>query len=223
MKGSSIDRLSERSIHLNCGPEIAVASTKAFMNQCAAFYLIAKSMAGELDEAKENLRDLSERVQEELDAANGKMKAIAESLKGEHAYYLGRGVNFAIAVEGALKLKEISYIHAEGMPAGELKHGTLALISKGTAVFLLNPKDYTYYETLSNGVETKARGARLIGLSNCANEAYDEFIQLPEPKDALLYPLLSIAPLQLVAYYAAVARGLDPDKPRNLAKSVTVK
>jgi glucosamine--fructose-6-phosphate aminotransferase (isomerizing) len=209
---------------LNCGPEIAVASTKAFMNQCAAFYLVAKVMAGEGVEAKENLRDLADRVQEELDASNGKMKEIAESLAGkEHAYYLGRGVNFAIAVEGALKLKEISYIHAEGMPAGELKHGTLALIDEGTTVFLLNPRDYTYYDTLSNGVETKARGARLVGLSNEENEAYDECIKLPEPKDALLYPLLSIAPLQLVAYYAAVSRGLDPDKPRNLAKSVTVK
>ncbi|PIY91402.1 glutamine--fructose-6-phosphate transaminase (isomerizing), partial [Candidatus Micrarchaeota archaeon CG_4_10_14_0_8_um_filter_60_7] len=224
VKGSSIDRLSERSLYLNCGPEIAVASTKAFMAQCAVFYLLAHAMAGKLEKAEGDLRLLSGLVQQELDAANGKMKEIGEELaKKQNAYYLGRGVNYAIALEGALKLKEISYVHAEGMPAGELKHGTLALIEKGTPVFLLNPEDYTYYESLSNGIETRARGAKLFGLSNKENKAYDEWIRLPETIDALLYPFLSIVPLQLIAYYAAVARGNDPDKPRNLAKSVTVK
>ncbi len=188
------------------------------------FYLLAHAMAGKLEKAEEDLKRLSTLVQRELDAANGKMKEIGEELaKKSHAYYLGRGVNFAIAMEGALKLKEISYVHAEGMPAGELKHGTLALIEKGSPVFLLNPEDYTYYESLSNGIETKARGAKLYGLSNKDNKAYDEWIRLPETGDALLYPFLSIVPLQLIAYYTAVARGNDPDKPRNLAKSVTVK
>ncbi|MFA4946457.1 MAG: glutamine--fructose-6-phosphate transaminase (isomerizing) [Candidatus Micrarchaeia archaeon] len=223
-RGSSIDRLSERSLYLNCGPEIGVASTKAFMNQCAVFYLLARAMNNELARGKSEITGLSKLVAQELKEADGQIKGLAEWLATkQHAYYLGRGVNFAIALEGALKLKEISYVHAEGMPAGELKHGTLALIDAGAPVFLLNPRDYTYFESLSNGVETKARGARLVGLSNEPNAAYDEFLRLPEPSDALLYPLLSIVPLQLLAYYTAVALGHDPDKPRNLAKSVTVK
>ena len=224
VRGSSIDRFAERSLYLNCGPEIAVASTKAFMNQCAVFYLLAHAMAGKLGKAKNDLKALAGLVQKELDKTNGKTKEIAGRLaRKQHAYYIGRGVNFAIALEGALKLKEISYVHAEGMPAGELKHGTLALVEDGTYVFLLNPGDYTYHDTLGNGIETKARGAHLVGLSNKNNEEYDEWLELPESPDPLLYPFLSIVPLQLIAYYAAKARGLDADKPRNLAKSVTVK
>ncbi|RLC60061.1 MAG: glutamine--fructose-6-phosphate transaminase (isomerizing), partial [Chloroflexi bacterium] len=137
-------------------------------------------------------------------------------------YFLARGINFAIALEGALKLKEISYIHAEGMPAGELKHGTLALMDKGTPVLVICPRDHTYYDTLSNAMETKSRGAFIIGLSDKNNEIFDEWIKLPKVEE-VFYPLVSVVPLQLLAYYAALSRGKDPDRPRNLAKSVTVK
>ena len=121
-----------------------------------------------------------------------------------------------------MKLKEISYAHAEGMPAGELKHGTLALIEPGTPVVVICPADYTFAETLSNAIEAKSRGAYIIGVSDKESEVYDSWIKLPKV-DELLYPMVAVVPLQLLAYYLAVNRGCDPDKPRNLAKSVTVK
>ncbi len=222
--GSSIDRASDESIHINCGPEIGVASTKAFLNQVAAFYLAAYALKGELEEGEKKVLEAAPLIQKTIDDNIEKCRELGEWVAGkEHAYYLGRGVNYAIAIEGALKLKEISYVHAEGMPAGELKHGTLALIEEGTPVVLLNPPDYTHDGALSNGIETKARGAVLVGVSSEENEAYDRFVRLPKPSDELFYPLLETVPLQLIAYYAAKARGNDADKPRNLAKSVTVK
>ncbi|MCX6767342.1 MAG: glutamine--fructose-6-phosphate transaminase (isomerizing) [Candidatus Micrarchaeota archaeon] len=221
--GSTLDRLSDNRLYLNCGPEIAVASTKAFAAQLAVFYLVAFAMAGKLEEGRKKLAKLPGIVEEALKRNEGRVKALAEKIKGrDHAYYIARGINFAIALEGALKMKEVSYIHAEGMPAGELKHGTLALIESGTPVIAINPSDHTRAETLSNALETKARGAFLVGVSDENNEAYDEWIELPRV-EPLFYPLVSVIPLQLLAYHAAVARGLDPDKPRNLAKSVTVK
>ncbi|PIO05940.1 glutamine--fructose-6-phosphate transaminase (isomerizing) [Candidatus Micrarchaeota archaeon CG08_land_8_20_14_0_20_59_11] len=221
--GSTLSRLSDRAVYLNCGPEVCVAATKSFINQVTVFYLLAYAMRGAFDEGVTELTKVSELLLKAFELNDARAKAIAERfVKNGNAYYIGRGVNFAMALEGALKMKEISYVHAEGMPAGELKHGTLALIENGTPVFLLNPTDYTYYDTLSNGLETKARGAVLIGVGNKNNTAYDEFIELPEVPE-IFYPLLEAVPLQLVAYYAAVARGRDPDRPRNLAKSVTVK
>ena len=121
-----------------------------------------------------------------------------------------------------MKLKEIAYVHAEGMAAGELKHGTLALIEHGTPVIALCPNDYTHDETLSNIMETKARGAFVIGVSDKNNPAFDAWIYIPAVEE-IFYPVVSIIPLQMLAYYSAIARGFDPDKPRNLAKSVTVK
>jgi glucosamine--fructose-6-phosphate aminotransferase (isomerizing) len=137
-------------------------------------------------------------------------------------YFLARGVNFAVADEGALKLKEIAYVHAEGMPAGELKHGTLALIESGTPVLAICPLDYTYEDSLANIMEAKARGAHVIGVSNSQTKMFDDAIKISSCEE-ILYPLVTTIPLQLFAYYSAIARGLDPDKPRNLAKSVTVK
>ena len=221
--GSTLDRLSDERIYLNCGPEIGVASTKAFLAQLVILYLVAFAMKGRLAEGKKALSSMQGVVQEAIKRNEPKAKALAQKLKArDHVYYLARGINFAIALEGSLKLKEISYIHAEGMPAGELKHGTLALIEKGTPVVVVNPSDYTHGETISNGLETKARGAFLIGVSDAPNEAYDEWMELPKVEE-LFYPIASIIPLQLLAYYTAVVRGVDPDKPRNLAKSVTVK
>ncbi len=222
--GSSIARLSDIALYINCGPEIGVASTKAFLNQLAIFYLVGYTMAGECDIGIQHIKNAAALVEETIKINNDQMKSLAHSIKNiEHMYFIARGVNFPMATEGALKLKEISYIHAEGMPAGELKHGTLALIEEGTRVILINPLDYTYADSLGNGMETKARGAFLIGISNKNNPAYDHFIQLPTPTDELTYPFISIVPLQLLAYYTAVEKGLNPDKPRNLAKSVTVK
>lgn len=221
--GSSIARASEKTLYLNAGPEIGVAATKSFTSQLALFYLIAAAAAGKLKQMREELEQVPDKVVECIEANRAVLEKIARELKHkEHAYYIGRGANYAIALEGALKMKEISYVHAEGMPAGELKHGTLALIEPGTVAIVINPKDHTYNDVLGNAQEIKARGGKIVGVSDAPNAVYDELIQIPSC-NPLLYPLLSIVPLQLLAYYAAVERGFDPDKPRNLAKSVTVK
>ena len=221
--GSTLDRLSDNRLYINAGPEIAVASTKAFTNQVVVGMLVAYAMAGKLAQGKKKLAELPQKIELAIRSNDEVCKKLAQYLKHrEHAYYIGRGINFATALEASLKMKEISYVHAEGMPAGELKHGTLALVEKGTPVIAINPPDYTFEETLGNAIETKARGAKVIGVSTKNNEAYDEFISVPVADD-LLYPLLCVVPLQLLAYYAAVARGNEVDRPRNLAKSVTVK
>jgi glucosamine--fructose-6-phosphate aminotransferase (isomerizing) len=223
MVGSSLARISDRTIYLNCGPEIGVAATKSFVGQLAVLYLLAYTMASKLEEGTEKIRAMSFEIERILARNGSTLKELAKHTKDKNDfYYIARGINFAIAAEGALKLKEISYIHAEGMPAGELKHGTLALIEDGTPVLAICPKDYTFEETLANAIETKARGAFVIGVSEERNPIFDEWIEIRGVEE-VFYPLVTIVPLQLLAYYLAVARGLDPDKPRNLAKSVTVK
>lgn len=221
--GSSLARMSDRVLYLNCGPEIGVAATKSFLSQLAVFYLLAFAMVNRFDEGVEKLEAVCNLIQGNLSHNGTKVSKIAKRL-GERKdfYYIARGINFAIAGEGALKLKEIAYVHAEGMPAGELKHGTLALVEKGTPVIAICPCDYTFDETLSNIAETKARGAFVTGISDRHEQSFDEWIKIPKVEE-IFYPLVSVVPLQLLAYYFAVARGLDPDKPRNLAKSVTVK
>jgi len=215
--------LSHQVIYLNCGSEIAVAATKSFLSQLAIFYLLAFSMVNSFDEAAAKLRDLSSEISRVVDWNKSELIELGQKLKDKNDfYYIARGINFAIASEGALKLKEISYIHAEGMPAGELKHGTLALVEQGTPVVVICPADYTFSETLSNAIETKSRGAYIIAISDKESAIYDSWIKIPEV-DELLYPMVAVVPLQLLAYYLAINRGHDPDKPRNLAKSVTVK
>jgi glucosamine--fructose-6-phosphate aminotransferase (isomerizing) len=215
--------LSHEIIYLNCGAEIAVAATKTFLSQLAIFYLLSFSMVNAFDEATAKLTSLNGEIIKVLDWNKNELIKLSQNLKDKNDfYYIARGINFAIASEGALKLKEISYIHAEGMPAGELKHGTLALIEPGTPVVVICPADYTFSETLSNAIEAKSRGAYIIGVSDKESEIYDSWIKLPKV-DELLYPMVAVVPLQLLAYYLAVNRGCDPDKPRNLAKSVTVK
>jgi glucosamine--fructose-6-phosphate aminotransferase (isomerizing) len=137
-------------------------------------------------------------------------------------YFIARGSNFHIAVEAALKMKEVSYVHGEGMPAGELKHGTLALIEKGTPVVAICPDDYTFEDTIYNIEEAKTRGAFIIGVSDRHDPVFDEWFKIPKVEE-ILYPFVTIVPLQELAYFTALARGVDPDRPRNLAKSVTVK
>jgi glucosamine--fructose-6-phosphate aminotransferase (isomerizing) len=215
--------LSHQFIYLNCGSEIAVAATKSFLSQLAIFYLLAFSMVNSFDEAAAKLRDLSSEISKVVDWNKSELIELGQKLKDKNDfYYIARGINFAIASEGALKLKEISYIHAEGMPAGELKHGTLALVEPGTPVVVICPADYTFSETLSNAIETKSRGAYIIAVSDKESAIYDSWIKIPKV-DELLYPMVAVVPLQLLAYYLAINRGYDPDKPRNLAKSVTVK
>jgi glucosamine--fructose-6-phosphate aminotransferase (isomerizing) len=215
--------LSHQVIYLNCGSEIAVAATKSFLSQLAIFYLLSFSMVNSFDEAAAKLKDLSSEISKVVDWNKSELIELGQKLKDKNDfYYIARGINFAIASEGALKLKEISYIHAEGMPAGELKHGTLALVEPGTPVVVICPADYTFSETLSNAIETKSRGAYIIAVSDKESAIYDSWIKIPKV-DELLYPMVAVVPLQLLAYYLAINRGYDPDKPRNLAKSVTVK
>jgi len=220
---SSLTRLSDYVIYINAGPEICVAATKSFTAQLIIFYLLAFSMINNFEYAKNKLLEISKILEENLKKNNKNIKEIAKKIKDfKDFYYIGRGINFAMASEGALKMKEISYIHAEGMPAGELKHGTIALIEKDTPVIAVCPNDYTFYETISNVEETKARGALVIGISDIKDNTFDYWIEIPSVEE-IFYPIVTIIPLQLLAYHVAVEKGLNPDKPRNLAKSVTVK
>lgn len=219
--GSTLDRESALSLSINCGPEIGVAATKSFTGQLAIAYLLAFSVVDDMRRLSE-LRNIWKAVEEVLKQED-RVVDVADKYKDcNDFYFVGRGLHLPIALEGALKLKELAYNHAEGMAGGELKHGTLALIEEGTPVVVLNPEDETYDEMLSNASEMKARGARIIGVSNKPNQIYDEFIEIPKV-DKLLYPLIEVIPLQMLAYHAAVLRKKDPDYPRNLAKSVTVK
>jgi glucosamine--fructose-6-phosphate aminotransferase (isomerizing) len=220
---SILSDMSDLTIYLKCGPEFCVAATKSFLSQMIIFYLLSFAMVNSFDKAVENVRTMKREVSRTIEWNHCELEGLSNKLiNKKDFYYIARGINFALASEGALKLKEISYIHAEGMPAGELKHGTLALIEEGTPVVVLCPKDYTYHETLSNAIEAKARGAFIIAASDEYNDIYDFWIKIPKV-DELLYPFVTIVPLQLLAYHMAISLGRDPDMPRNLAKSVTVK
>lgn len=230
---ASIPRKADMTIYTHAGPEMSVASTKAFTTQVTALYLLAVHLGrrrGALDQATsrkliEDLVNLPNQVREVL-AKEKTIEKIAK--KYGHAsdfLYLGRGVNYPIALEGALKLKEISYIHAEGYPAGEMKHGPIALIDEQMPVVVLLPKDPVYAKTLSNMKEVEARGGRIIVVTDAPSPELEEIawevIQIPTTNH-LLMPILVTIPLQLLAYHIAVYRGTDVDQPRNLAKSVTV-
>jgi glucosamine--fructose-6-phosphate aminotransferase (isomerizing) len=214
---SSLQRLSDTVVNLRAGPEVGVAATKSFTSQVALFYLIARRGLSR-EEAKEIANGVSLALQEE-----GAVVKVAEQVaQSKDVYFLGRGTSFPLALEGALKMKELAYLHAEGLAAGELKHGPLALIEKGTPLILLNPKDDTYTDTLSNGMEVKARGGTVIGISSTPNRVYDYFIKIPNVREDY-YPIVEAIPLQLLAYHTARMLQVSIDKPRNLAKSVTVK
>ncbi len=222
-RDSLLARISDKVISINCGPEMCVAATKSFTNQLAVFYLLSYAMVNRYDAGVEKLRDISYKMSYSINGTGDQIREIAESLKGaKDFYYIARGINYAIASEGALKLKEVSYVHAEGMPAGELKHGTLALIEKGVPVVAICPNDYTFSEMLNNMAEAKARGGLIIGVSDRYDEIYDHWIRI-NPVEEIFYPLVTVVPLQQLAYYLARSHQRDPDKPRNLAKSVTVK
>ena len=231
--GSSVSREADHVLYTLAGPEISVASTKAYTTQIIGMYMIAMTFAkilgrlksDRLDKLKEELLDLPGKVELVLEDKD-KIKAIAEKIcKEEDMFYLGRGLDYAVALEGSLKLKEISYIHSEAYAGGELKHGPIALIEDGTKVITLLTQEALKEKMVSNIVEIKARGAKVIGIcyegTQGMEEVLDDIIYIPRTLD-MFAPVLSVVVLQLLSYYIAKDRGCDIDKPRNLAKSVTV-
>ena len=231
--GSSIAREADMLIYTHAGPEIAVASTKAYIVQIAVMYLFAFELAlavGKIDEAE--CRRLVELLQQTPDSIAAilehkeQAQYIASSLiTADSLLYIGRGLDYALSMEGSLKLKEISYIHSESYAAGELKHGTISLITENMPVIAVATQKALKEKTISNIKEVKARGARVILVCRESDsvdpEAVDIRFDLPEFDD-LLMPMIAVVPLQLIAYYTSVLKGNDVDKPRNLAKSVTV-
>ncbi|NLU47904.1 MAG: glutamine--fructose-6-phosphate transaminase (isomerizing) [Syntrophomonadaceae bacterium] len=231
--GSSVAREADKVIYTHAGPEIAVASTKAYTTQLVIMYLLALYLAQERgtvppDELKKLGRELAhmDQVLETVLEQEEKIKALAARHSSvQDTFFLGRGFDYAVAMEGALKLKEISYIHAEAYASGELKHGPLALICEGVPVLTVITQDYLVDKSMSNIKEVKARGAVVIAIckENLQEDCQecDEQVLIPNV-DPLLAPVAAVVPLQIFAYYMAVLRGADVDKPRNLAKSVTV-
>jgi glucosamine--fructose-6-phosphate aminotransferase (isomerizing) len=230
--GSSVAREVDGGIYLHAGPEVGVASTKAFTSQVIALALITLRF-GRLRNLSilqgrqiiQGLRALPGQVQQILDRAH-EVEALAEMYwRTNNALYLGRGVNFPVALEGALKLKEISYIHAEGYPAAEMKHGPIALIDENMPVVFIAPRDSVHGKIVSNMEEVRARGGQVIAIKNDSDDQISRLatatFAIPETLD-MLTPILTIIPLQLFSYYVAVRRGCNVDQPRNLAKSVTV-
>lgn len=231
--GSEVARISDCGIYTHAGHEIGVASTKAFTSQITSLMLFSLYIAqekkllsrDEFSSYLSNIENLPESIDKMLEQSEA-VKAIAEEFREARNFlYLGRGMNFPVALEGALKLKEISYIHAEGYPAAEMKHGPIALIDENMPVVVISVKDHLYSKVLSNVEEIKARGGKIIVIASEADEEIkkysDYIIRVPEVKEDFI-PFLSNIPLQLLAYHIAVLKGKDVDKPRNLAKSVTV-
>ncbi|MCX7612326.1 MAG: glutamine--fructose-6-phosphate transaminase (isomerizing) [Ignavibacterium sp.] len=230
--GSSIARESDSGVYIHAGPEIGVASTKAFTSQLIVLALITLLIARRKNLSLENGREIAKAISRipdqvaEILKLNDKIEEIAEEFKdAKNFLYLGRGYNFPVALEGALKLKEISYIHAEGYPAAEMKHGPIALIDENMPVVFIAPKDATYDKIISNIQEVKARGGRIIAIASEGDEEIKDLVEyviyIPHTI-AMLKPILTVIPLQLLAYHIAVKKGLNVDQPRNLAKSVTV-
>lgn len=231
--GSSISRAAHAGAYTHAGPEIGVASTKAFTAQLAVLTMVALKIAkekGTIDDKRfhalcKDLSEIPDRVEVILEQSV-QLEKLAEKYKNaKDALYLGRGYNFAVALEGALKLKEISYIHAEGYPAAEMKHGPIALVTEELPVVFIATKDSYHHKIISNMQEIKARKGKVISIitegDSLSASLSDDIFVVP-PADEIVAPMLSVIPLQLLAYYIGVAKGFDVDKPRNLAKSVTV-
>ena len=230
---SSMDREADKSLYCYAGPEIAVASTKAYTSQIVNIYLLALDFGKKLgkisekvyQEVIENLKEIPEKINQIL-ADDSIIKEFAQEVKDKHSlFYIGRGIDYATSIEAALKIKEVSYIHTEAFAAGELKHGTISLIEEGTPVIaIMTQKDLTA-KSLSNVEEVVARGANVFIITSHKDarmeKITDKIYEVPETIE-ILYPLLTVIPGQLMAYYTSTAKGIDVDKPRNLAKSVTV-
>ena len=231
--GSSIARASDASLYTKAGPEIGVASTKAFTTQIVLLYIIGLYFAAELRKISPGA--LSERIEElgrlpgiisrALDTEKDIIRIAGKFYRAQNFLYLGRGEGFPVALEGALKLKEVSYIHAEGYPAAEMKHGPIALVDKHMPVVVLALRGRRYEKIKGNIEEIRARGGRVISVATEGDEEIrkisEEVIHVPETS-AHLSPVPAVIPLQLLSYYIAVERGCSVDQPRNLAKSVTV-
>lgn len=230
---SSMDREADKSLYCYAGPEIAVASTKAYTTQIVNLYLLALDFGHKLgsldkntyDEIIKNLRKIPEKIDQIL-SDDKAIRDFAEEIKDEKSlFYIGRGLDYATSIEAALKLKEVSYIHTEAFAAGELKHGTISLIEENTPVIAIMTQKNLTAKTLSNVEEVVARGANVFIITSHKDARMEKtskkIFEIPETID-ILYPLLTVIPAQLMAYYTSVAKGIDVDKPRNLAKSVTV-
>lgn len=231
--GSTVAKLADHVIYTWAGPEIAVATTKGYTTQLVTLYMLSVYLADRLaslsaeryTELVAALRSIPRRMQEVIDMSGSLSRLARKYGRGEHMFFIGRGTDYAVSLEGALKVKEISYIHAEAYAAGELKHGTIALIEEGTPVVALSCNEEITEKTVSNIVECKARGAEVLALAfrddQRVTRQADDVIFLPRT-ELLFSPAVEILPLQLFAYYVARERGCDIDKPKNLAKSVTV-
>ncbi len=222
--GSTLYRQADYKLLLGAGPEKAVIGTKSFIAMVSVLLLTAYTLTKKQNEGKKLLLNAADDVKRILSSEFlKKIEIVAEDLrKKEHIYIIGRGLSYATALEATLKIKETSYIHAEGFAGGELKHGVIALIEKGTPCIVFAPNDETYDDIISNAQEIKARGGLIIGIGPKENKVFDRFLKTADVKEATIIPQVVIS--QLLAYYLAIKRGItDPDKPRNLAKSVTVK
>ncbi|MFT8315882.1 MAG: glutamine--fructose-6-phosphate transaminase (isomerizing) [Clostridium sp.] len=231
--GSTISREADDILYTWAGPEIAVASTKAYTTQLIAMYIIALYFAQnkntltseEIEAIKKDMLELPEREKEILDHKEDIEKFVDEKYSEKDVFYLGRGLDYAVAMEGSLKLKEISYIHSEAYAGGELKHGPIALIEDGTVVIALATQKDLFEKMVSNIKEVKTRGAYILGVAIEGNknieDTCDQVIYLPNVS-SILAPVVTVIPLQLIAYYISIKKGCDVDRPRNLAKSVTV-
>ncbi len=221
--GSTIYRLGDSKVLLGAGPEIAVASTKAYTAKLAFLVLVTYALKGQVKKAQKLLLESAAEIERILTKPNlKKIQDIVHVLaKAEHVYVIGRGISYPSALEAALKMKEVSYVHTEGLAGGELKHGTIALISQGTPCIVFAPNDGTYQSIISNATEIRSRGGLIIGVSPKNSPVFDYWIEVKDLGDASIIP--NVIPAQLFGYFMALEKRLDPDKPRNLAKAVTVK
>lgn len=221
--GSSLYRTADIKVLLYAGPERAVLATKSFMAKLAILLILSAGFNGKAESVVKILKQTAEELNKmEKDDFQEKIKSIVKKIyRKNNLFVIGRGANYPLALEGALKIKEGSYLHAEGLAGGELKHGVIALIEEGTPCIVLCPNDETYGDILSNAMELQARGGYMIGIGSRKSEVFDEFIEIKDLEIGS-YLLITFV-VQLIGYYTAVARGLNPDRPRNLAKSVTVK
>ncbi|MBQ2745270.1 MAG: glutamine--fructose-6-phosphate transaminase (isomerizing) [Lachnospiraceae bacterium] len=233
VKGSSIARESDFVVYTHAGPEISVASTKAYMVQLSIMYLLAFELAyanGKITEEEckalvSELENIPSKIEETFGIESDCQYAASTLVNAESLLYIGRGLDYALSMEGSLKLKEISYIHSESYAAGELKHGTISLVTEDMPVIAVATQDRLFDKTVSNIKEVKARGAKVVMVTkntvDVTSDVADVVVKLPVVRDVLM-PMITVVPLQLIAYYTSVLKGCDVDKPRNLAKSVTV-
>jgi len=213
----------DQPILLSAGPERCVLATKSFTAKLGVLLMAAYAARGRLSEGQALVERAADEIESFLTEGRvDQVRALAERIaRNEHLYVIGRGPSYPMALEAALKIKEVSYMHAEGFAGGELKHGVIALIEPGTPCIVLAPNDETFNAILSGAEEIRARGGYIIGISPFASDVWDEHIQVGDVGEAA--SIVNAVPPQVLAYHLALQRGLDPDKPRNLAKSVTVK